>query len=110
MIISKEKFDYPFEIMKDRKEVINKEISKNGNLSINSYNLLLKQIGVDIYDSINNLKEWNRFTIKGSLYVGELTFYSGGGFSKIKPFDYDLKLGKELDLSEAMQKMKVEER
>ena len=30
---------------------------------------LIKQIGVDIYDSINNLKEWNRFTIKGSLYV-----------------------------------------
>lgn len=55
-------------------------------------------IRVDFYD------------IKGSLYVGELTFYSGGGFSKIKPFDYDLKLGKELDLSEAMQKMKEEER
>ncbi len=68
-MINKEKFDYPFEIMKDRKKFIDKESSKNGNLSINSYNLLLKQIGVDIYDSINNLKEWNRFTIKGSLYV-----------------------------------------
>lgn len=68
-MINKEKFDYPFEIMKDRKEVINKEISDKGELSINSYNLLLKQIGVDIYDSINNLKEWNSFTIKGSLYA-----------------------------------------
>ena len=65
----KEKINYPLEIMKDRKELIDKEISTNGNLSMNSYNLLLKQIGVDIYDSINNLKEWNSFTIKGSLYV-----------------------------------------
>ena len=69
MIINNEKFDYSLEIMKDRKNFIDKETSKNGNLSINSYNLLLKQIGVDIYDSINNLKEWNSFTIKGSLYV-----------------------------------------
>ena len=69
MINGKEKFDYPLEIMKDRKKFIDKETSKDGNLSINSYNLLLKQIGVDIYDSINNLKEWNSFTIKGSLYV-----------------------------------------
>lgn len=69
MIINKEKFDYPLEIMRDRMKFIDKETSKNGNLSINSYNLLLKQIGVDIYDSINNLKEWNSFTIKGSLYV-----------------------------------------
>ena len=65
----KEKFNYPLEIMKDRKKFIDKEISINGNLSVNNYNILLKQIGVDIYDSINNLKEWNRFTIKGSLYV-----------------------------------------
>lgn len=68
-MINKEKFDYPLEIMKDRKKAINNEISKKGALSVNSYNLLLKQIGVDIYDSINNLKEWNSFTIKGSLYV-----------------------------------------
>ena len=45
------------------------EISNTFNLSLNNYNILLKQIGVDIYDSINNLKEWNSFTIKGSLYV-----------------------------------------
>ena len=68
-MINKEKFDYPLEIMKDRKKAINNEISKKGALSVNSYNLLLKQIGVDIYYSINNLKEWNSFTIKGSLYV-----------------------------------------
>ena len=68
-MISKQKFYYPLEIMRYRKNFIDKETSKNGELSINSYNLLLKQIGVDIYDSINNLKEWNRFAIKGSLYV-----------------------------------------
>ena len=69
MIISKEKFDYPLEMMKDRKKNIDKEVSKEGKLSIDSYNLLLKQIGVDVYDSINNLKEWNGFSIKGSLYL-----------------------------------------
>ena len=69
MFISKEKFDYPLEIMKDRKKFIDREVRKNGELSIHSYNLLLKQIGVDVYDSMNNLKEWNSFTIKGSLYV-----------------------------------------
>ena len=65
----KEKFNYPLEIMKDRKKFIDKEISTNGNLSVNNYNILLKQIGVDIYDSINNLKECNSFSIIGSLYV-----------------------------------------
>ena len=30
MIISKEKFDYPLEIMKDRKKFIDKEVSKEG--------------------------------------------------------------------------------
>ena len=69
MIISKEKFNYPLEIMNDRKKFIDKEISENGEISTYSYNLLLKQIGVDIYDSINNLKEWNGFSIKASLYV-----------------------------------------
>ena len=36
----KEKFNYPLEIMKDRKKFIDKEISKNGNLSVNNYNIL----------------------------------------------------------------------
>ena len=51
-------------------------------------------IRVDFYD------------IKGNLYIGEMTFYSGGGFSKIKPYDYDVELGKDLDLTEAMEKVK----
>lgn len=67
MIINKEKVDYPLKIKEDRERLIDKEISENGEISTYSYNLLLKQIGVDIYDSINNLKEWNGFSIKGSL-------------------------------------------
>ena len=69
MIINKEKVDYPLKIKEDRERLIDKEISKNGEISTYSYNLLLKQMGVDIYDSINNLKEWNGFSIKGSLYL-----------------------------------------
>ncbi len=69
MIINKEKVDYPLKIKEDRERLIDKEISENGEISTYSYNLLLKQMGVDIYDSINNLKEWNGFSIKGSLYL-----------------------------------------
>ena len=47
-------------------------------------------IRVDFYD------------IKGKLYVGELTFYSGGGFSALTPQKWDYELGKELDLTQAM--------
>lgn len=35
---------------------------------------------------------------KRELYVGEMTFYSGGGFSKIYPFEYDKKIGELLDI------------
>ena len=66
-MMSKEKFDYPLEIMKDRERLINKEISDKGEISTYNYNLLLKQISVDIYDSIDKLKGWNSFSIKGSL-------------------------------------------
>lgn len=48
-------------------------------------------IRVDFYD------------IDGKLYVGELTFYSGGGFSSLKPKEWDCALGKELDLTDAME-------
>lgn len=49
-------------------------------------------IRVDFYD------------IDGKLYVGELTFYSGGGFSKIQPLEYDKILGEELDISSVFDK------
>lgn len=48
-------------------------------------------IRVDFYD------------IDGKLYVGELTFYSGGGFSNLKPREWDHILGKDLDISAAME-------
>lgn len=35
---------------------------------------------------------------KKELYVGEMTFYSGGGFSKIYPSKYDKEIGKLLDI------------
>lgn len=47
-------------------------------------------IRVDFYD------------IHGRLYVGELTFYSGGGFSPLLPIEWDHQLGQELDLTQAM--------
>ena len=50
------------------------------------------------------------YDIKGKLYVGELTFYSGGGFSKIKPKEYDVLLGKELDISKEMNEYNITRR
>ena len=76
MIVRKEKIYYPSEIMKDRKKLINTEVKEFGMLSMYSYNILLKQISADVYDSINKLKEWDSFRIKGSLY----THYTLGFF------------------------------
>ena len=45
------------------------------------------------------------YDISGRLYVGEMTFYSGGGFSTVIPRSYDEVLGRDLDLSGAMEKM-----
>ena len=46
------------------------------------------------------------YDLEDKLYVGEMTFYSGGGFSTIEPREYDLELGNDLDISIAMEKMK----
>ncbi len=46
------------------------------------------------------------YDISGKLYVGELTFYSGGGFSKIYPEEWDEKLGEQLDIRSAQEKMR----
>lgn len=45
------------------------------------------------------------YDIEGSLFVGEMTFYSGGGFSTIDPPEWDGILGERFDLSDAMKKM-----
>ena len=47
------------------------------------------------------------YDIHGHLYVGELTFYSGGGFSKLNPREWDYALGDDLDISEAMKKIEA---
>ena len=39
------------------------------------------------------------YSINEKLYVGELTFYSGGGFTKISPSEWDHIFGEELDIS-----------
>lgn len=46
------------------------------------------------------------YDINGKLYVGELTFYSGGGFTRIIPSKWDELLGEQLDISDAMEAMK----
>lgn len=38
------------------------------------------------------------YDINGKIYFGELTFYSGGGFSHIKPIEWDRKLGDKIKL------------
>lgn len=43
------------------------------------------------------------YDIEEKLYVGELTFYSGGGFTRIIPSKWDAILGEQLDISEAME-------
>lgn len=50
-------------------------------------------IRVDFYD------------INGKLYIGELTFYSGGGFSHLNPREWDNYLGEKLDITGAMKEM-----
>ena len=46
------------------------------------------------------------YDICGKIYVGELTFYSGGGFTRIIPTEWDEILGKQLDITDAMKTMK----
>ena len=45
------------------------------------------------------------YDIQGKLYVGELTFYSGGGFTTIDPPEWDEILGEAFDLKPAMERM-----
>ena len=40
------------------------------------------------------------YDVDGKIYFGELTFYSGGGFSHIYPLEWDRKLGDKLRLPE----------
>ena len=52
----------------------------------------------------NNVKfagaNWKIMKISNNkIYFGEITFTNGAGFDKIKPFDFDLKMGKWLVLN-----------
>lgn len=39
------------------------------------------------------------YNIDGTIYFGEMTFYSGGGFNKIEPKEWDIKMGQWIDIS-----------
>ena len=41
------------------------------------------------------------YDVDGKVYFGELTFYSGGGFSHISPIEWDKKLGDKIKLPTA---------
>jgi hypothetical protein len=38
------------------------------------------------------------YLVNGKIYIGELTFYHYGGYIPFSPPEWDLKLGKKLDL------------
>ena len=40
------------------------------------------------------------YDVAGRIYVGEMTFTSGGGFSNFEPVEIDYKLGEMLDITE----------
>ena len=42
------------------------------------------------------------YEIDDKIYIGEMTFYPGGGFNKIEPLEWDYKLGEMLQLPEKM--------
>mgnify|MGYP000787342969 FL=1 len=48
----------------------------------------LKHLRVDFY------------LIDGKIYVGELTFYHNGGFSEVKPEEWNYKLGEMIKIDE----------
>ena len=43
------------------------------------------------------------YDIKGKVYAGEMTFTSGGGFSKIYPVEWDFKMGEWLNIKDINQ-------
>ena len=51
---------------------------------------LYKYVRVDFYD------------VDGELYFGEITQCHGGGFDQMLPFEYDLKFGAKIDLSDVI--------
>lgn len=46
------------------------------------------------------------YDVDDRIYVGEMTFYSGGGFTKIEPIEWDDLLGEKLDITEIVNKKK----
>lgn len=66
---SKKDFYYPLEIKIYREILIKEKVNEKGKLSSKDYERLLFGISIDVYDGIDNLKEWHTFSFKGSLYA-----------------------------------------
>lgn len=49
------------------------------------------------------------YDINGRIYIGEMTFTSGGGFSKYNPVEWDYKLGEILDITKLMKEKQLKQ-
>ena len=63
---NKRDFYYPLEMKIYRESLIKEKLNNEGKLSNQDYDYLLRGISMDVYDSIDNLKEWHSFSIKGT--------------------------------------------
>lgn len=63
---NKRNFYYPLEMKMYRESLIKEKLNNEGKLSNQDYDYLLRGISMDVYDSIDNLKEWHSFSIKGT--------------------------------------------
>lgn len=117
-------FDYKFFCFNGIPQLAYIDTWKGGKHSINAYDMNCKRIdGVELgypCDSetcIEKPAAWNEmkeiaatlskafthvrvdlYYTHGKIYFGELTFTKGAGFSKIRPYEFDLKMGKWMEL------------
>lgn len=117
-------FDYKFFCFNGIPKMIYVDTWKDGMHAINAYDAdfnLLEGIElgypndvetkVEIPNALNEMKEIAKelsgdflhvrvdfYYTHGKIYFGELTFTKGAGFGKIKPFEYDVKMGDWLKL------------
>lgn len=122
-------FDYKFFCFNGEPRLIYVDTWKNGNHSINAYDLnfnLLEGVELGYPNDINAdiqppdclermiqisrilAKDFNHVRVdlyytEGKIYFGELTFTKGAGFGKIKPYEFDLEMGSWLNLPNKRQ-------
>lgn len=117
-------FDYKFFCFNGKVKMIYVDTWKDGNHAINAYDAdfnLFKDVelgypndtetNVETPKALNEMKKIAEDLSKdflhvrvdfyythGKIYFGELTFTKGAGFGKIKPYEFDVKMGNWLDL------------